>query len=106
MVHSGLKEQEHKFREQCKNELLNLQKMVQEIETGEPQEEQSRVAEYDQVKEAINRTRLLLAKKNRAIASLTRQLDDVPGRSELTQYQRRFMELYNQGTFLSIDHKN
>ncbi|XP_043278281.1 coiled-coil domain-containing protein 93 isoform X2 [Venturia canescens] len=102
VVHTGLKEQEHKFREQCKNELSNLQRMVQEIETGEPHEEQSRVAEYDEVKAAINRTRLLLAKKNRAIASLTRQLDDVPGRSELTQYQRRFMELYNQ---VSAKHK-
>jgi len=39
--------------------------------------------------------RLQLAKKNRIIASLTRQLDDVPGCSELTQYQR-FIELYNQ----------
>ena len=75
--------------------------MVEEVQSGEPHEEQSRVAEYHEVKEAINRTRLLLAKKNRAIASLTRQLDDVPGRSELTQYQRRFMELYNQGTLIS-----
>jgi len=102
VVHSGLKDQEHKFREHCKMELSRLQKMVQEIEPGEAQEEPSRVDEYDEVKEAINRTRLLLAKKNRAIASLTRQLDDVPGRSELTQYQRRFMELYNQ---VSAKHK-
>ncbi|XP_015121471.1 coiled-coil domain-containing protein 93 isoform X2 [Diachasma alloeum] len=102
-VHAGLKDQEHKFREQCKSDLLYLQKLVENCgETCEPQEEQSRVAEYDALKESICKTRLLLAKKNRAIASLMRQLDDVPGRSELTQYQRRFMELYNQ---VSTKHK-
>lgn len=96
-VHAGLKDQEQKFREHCKTELVNLQNLVENVETGEPQEKQNQIAEYDTLRESVNKTRLLLAKKNRAIASLTRQLDDVPGRSELTQYQRRFMELYNQG---------
>lgn len=41
--------------------------------------------------------RLQLAKKNRSIAALQRQLDEVPNRAELAQYQRRFLELYNQG---------
>ncbi|KAF7996361.1 hypothetical protein HCN44_001993 [Aphidius gifuensis] len=101
-VHSGLKNQEHKFREQCKIDLVNLQNLVENIETCDPQEKENQIAEYDSLKESINKTRLLLAKKNRAIASLTRKLDDVPGRSELTQYQRRFMELYNQ---VSAKHK-
>ena len=74
-----------------------LRGMLQEIENGAPMEEEDRVKEYEEQKEIITRVRLQLAKKNRIIASLTRQLDDVPGRSELTQYQRRFMELYNQG---------
>jgi hypothetical protein len=71
--------------------------MLQEIESDAPTEEENRVKEYEEQKETMTRMRLQLAKKNRTIASLTRQLDDVPGRSELTQYQRRFMELYNQG---------
>lgn len=96
-VHDGLKEQEHSFREQCKSDLNLLRDMLQEIEDGAPAEEEDRVKEYEDQKEAVTRVRLQLAKKNRTIASLTRQLDDVPGRSELTQYQRRFMELYNQG---------
>lgn len=95
-----MKNQEHKFREQCKVDLVNLQNLVENIETCDPQEKENQIAEYDSLKESINKTRLLLAKKNRAIASLTRQLDDVPGRSELTQYQRRFMELYNQGLLI------
>ncbi|KAL6259223.1 hypothetical protein P5V15_009142 [Pogonomyrmex californicus] len=101
-VHEGLKEQEHNFREQCKSDLNLLRDMLQEIENGAPVEEEDRVKEYEEQKEAIMRMRLQLAKKNRIIASLTRQLDDVPGRSELTQYQRRFMELYNQ---VSAKHK-
>lgn len=97
LVHDGLKEQEHNFREQCKSDLNLLKGKLQEIKNGTSEEEEDRVKEYEAQKEAVTKVRLQLAKKNRAIASLTRQLDDVPGRSELTQYQRRFMELYNQG---------
>lgn len=43
--------------------------------------------------------RLQVAKKNRNIAALQRQLDEVPSRAELAQYQRRFLELYNQGNW-------
>ncbi|XP_053987430.1 coiled-coil domain-containing protein 93 [Hylaeus volcanicus] len=102
LVHDGLKEQEHNFREQCKFDLNLLRGKLQEIESGTSEEEEDRLKEYEEQKEAVTKTRLQLAKKNRAIASLTRQLDDVPGRSELTQYQRRFMELYNQ---VSAKHK-
>ncbi|XP_012137566.1 coiled-coil domain-containing protein 93 isoform X2 [Megachile rotundata] len=102
LVHDGLKEQEHSFREQCKSHLNLLRGKLQEIESGTSEEEEDRLIEYEKQKEAVTKARLQLAKKNRAIASLTRQLDDVPGRSELTQYQRRFMELYNQ---VSAKHK-
>lgn len=101
-VHDGLKDQENKFRDQCRMDLNHLRNAVMEVEKGEPQEEEVRVIEYNEQRENVNRLRLQLAKKNRVIASLTRQLDDVPGRSELTQYQRRFMELYNQ---VSAKHK-
>ena len=37
------------------------------------------------------------AKKNREISALQRSIDEVPSRAELAQYQRRFIELYNQG---------
>lgn len=102
LVHDGLKEQEYNFREQCKSDLNILRGKLQDIESGTSEEEEDRLKEYEEQKEAVTKARLQLAKKNRAIASLTRQLDDVPGRSELTQYQRRFMELYNQ---VSAKHK-
>lgn len=39
----------------------------------------------------------LQAKRNREIAILQRKIDEVPNRAELTQYQKRFIELYSQG---------
>jgi len=37
------------------------------------------------------------AKRNREIAALQRKIDEMPTRAELSQYQKRFLELYNQG---------
>ena len=39
------------------------------------------------------------ARKNREISALQRKIDEVPSRAELSQYQRRFVELYNQSTY-------
>lgn len=52
---------------------------------------------HEKEKERLQSLRLQLAKKNRAIVSIERQLDNIPDRTELSQYQRRFIELYNQG---------
>lgn len=50
----------------------------------------------EEERETVQNLRLQIAKKNRSIAFLQRQLDEIPGRGELAQYQRRFLELYNQ----------
>lgn len=47
--------------------------------------------------EKVKVLRLQLARKNRLVAALQRQLDEMPNSPELAQYQRRFLELYNQG---------
>ena len=52
--------------------------------------------------ENLRLARLQLAKKNRAVILVQRQLDDIPDNIELAQYQRRFLELYNQ---VSVKHK-
>lgn len=63
-----------------------------------PEEELRETQEtLDREKERLQTIRLQLAKKNRAIVSIERQLDNIPDRTELSQYQRRFVELYNQG---------
>lgn len=50
-------------------------------------------------KDRLHLIRMQLAKKNRAIVSIERKLDNIPDRTELAQYQRRFIELYSQGRF-------
>ena len=37
------------------------------------------------------------ARKNREISMVQRKLDEVPSRIELSQYQKRLVELINQG---------
>lgn len=59
-------------------------------------EENNRVLE--ELIQNVAATRLALGRKNRTVANLQRQLDQVPSRAELGQYQRRFMELYSQGS--------
>lgn len=56
--------------------------------------------------ERLKALRLQLAKKNRAYVAINRQLDNIPDRTELAQYQRRFLELYNQGEFFFFAKKN
>lgn len=53
--------------------------------------------EVASAEERLQVLRLKLAKRTRAVVTLQRKLDQIPGRAELAQYQRRFLELYNQG---------
>lgn len=43
-----------------------------------------------------------LSKKARAVGLMKRKLDQIPDRAELAQYQRRFVELSNEGIFLQV----
>lgn len=93
-----LKHQEQMFREQCQTELATLQQLVKEAEECEgpdgDTEESSKILE--DLTERVANARLMLGRKTRTVAALQRQLDQIPTRAELAQYQRRFMELYNQ----------
>ena len=43
-----------------------------------------------------NRLRQMLAAANLEVATTSRIIDDIPTRTELIQYERRFVELYQQ----------
>lgn len=92
-----MKQLETEFKEQCKKELADLQEKILKAETSTPDED---IIEYQKQleveQERLKSLRLQLAKKNRAYVSINRQLDNIPDRTELAQYQRRFLELYNQ----------
>jgi hypothetical protein len=63
-------------------------------------EEAGRLAEIErrhgEMSTQVERMRLYLAAKTQETAKFHRQIDDVPTRSELIQYERRFVELFDQ----------
>lgn len=54
------------------------------------------------LKENIQKIKLQVANSNRAVVIIERQLDNIPDRTELAQYQRRFHELYNESKLHTI----
>ncbi|XP_033127925.1 coiled-coil domain-containing protein 93-like [Anneissia japonica] len=108
-MNESLKQQEQQFRAHCKEEMARLKKNIEDLKggvEGDESEEGERVRliekQFQADKEKLQKIRLLLARKNREIANLQRKIDEVPSRAELTQYQRRFIELYKQ---MSSTHK-
>ena len=51
---------------------------------------------YHQILSKYNKLRQLLAEANLEVAHAVRTIDEVPTRTELIQYERRFVELYQQ----------
>nr|XP_015214065.1 PREDICTED: coiled-coil domain-containing protein 93 isoform X1 [Lepisosteus oculatus] len=102
-MNENLKNQEQEFRTHCREEMARLQQNIEnlKIESGdENDEEKERIQlvekQYNTDREKLQKIRLLLARRNREIAILQRKIDEVPSRAELTQYQKRFIELYGQ----------
>ncbi|KAM6955649.1 coiled-coil domain-containing protein 93 isoform 2-T2 [Lycodopsis pacificus] len=105
----NLKQQEQEFRTHCREEMVRLQQNIEELKTvsGQDTEEEKERnqlidKQYNTDREKLQKIRLLMARRNREIAILQRKIDEVPSRAELTQYQKRFIELYSQ---VSATHK-
>ncbi|XP_037998575.1 coiled-coil domain-containing protein 93 isoform X2 [Motacilla alba alba] len=107
-MNENLKSQEQEFKAHCREEMERLQQNIETLkaeaaENGEEQEPNKIIEQqYKAEKEKLQKIRLLLARRNREIAILQRKIDEVPSRAELTQYQKRFIELYGQ---VSATHK-
>ncbi|XP_063017716.1 coiled-coil domain-containing protein 93 isoform X2 [Melospiza melodia melodia] len=107
-MNENLKSQEQEFKAHCREEMERLQQDIETLkaeaaEDGEEQEPNKIIEQqYKAEKEKLQKIRLLLARRNREIAILQRRIDEVPSRAELTQYQKRFIELYSQ---VSATHK-
>ena len=104
-----LKLQQADFKKQCKVQLQQLQQQrkAQLEEEGGAEggaeggdTELAKVRRVERLFEAesakADQMRRLLGHKGRQIASLQRQIDEIPTRAELMQYERRFRELYQQ----------
>ncbi|ALC42514.1 fidipidine [Drosophila busckii] len=93
--HDELKRSEAEFKESCRTDLAQLQQQIDELEAFNAQDAAAQAAAIASEEQRLQELRLLLAKRNRGIVAIERKLD-VPDRTELAQYQRRFHELYNE----------
>uniref|UniRef100_A0A665W051 Coiled-coil domain-containing protein 93 n=1 Tax=Echeneis naucrates TaxID=173247 RepID=A0A665W051_ECHNA len=101
----NLKHQEQEFRTHCREEMSRLQQNIEELkmvsgqDTGEEKvQTHSVLFSHVSCRKCKLKTLTLSpqARRNREIAVLQRKIDEVPSRVELTQYQKRFVELYSQ----------
>ena len=100
-LNETLKGKEKAFKAACvKQREAILQKKSEMEDSQSKSEDSKRLDEIDNmyggVKKKYDKIRQLLAKKNQHISMVARQIDDVPTRTELIQYERRFVELYQQ----------
>jgi len=97
-LNETLKRQESMFKENCLQQRAHLEQKLKALKSGADDEQTRRMLEierlYEQDLSKYNKLRALLAKKNLQIARVQRQIDSIPTRAELLQYQRRFVELY------------
>lgn len=96
-----LNAQEQKFRANCRRHMAELQEEIERrrksmygVSDLERIDLINETFEVDAQK--LEKVRALWAKKGRNLALVERKLDDVPSRAELAQYQRMFVELYEQ----------
>lgn len=98
-----LNKQKNEFKQFCRQEKSRLEKQIEELanqtDTEDENEVETEVQTYD---EKHSKLKLQLAELNKQLAKIQRKFDDIPSRAELSQYQKRFIELYNQGLSQSI----
>jgi len=100
-LNENLKNQESLFRNSCKRQLTAFTTMTQKLKDQKPDEAQQ--VRQNLIKETYHSDQLKLSKiqqqaskKTRDIVLIERKIDEIPSRAELQQYQRMFVELYEQ----------
>ena len=97
-MNEKLKKQESEYKNSCKKELEELQKRNEDamnvIKALAAETEGSQ--QNSEQKKELQEKRRALAERTKICLQLERKIDRIPSRSELAQYQRRFVELYGQ----------
>lgn len=98
LEHEELKKSETKFKEDCKEEMIILQDEIMELEESDKNttETDELEAHIKELETKLQSMKLELGKITRETFMKERYLDQIPTRAELAQYQKRFVELYNQ----------
>lgn len=99
-LNESLKQQEIQFRQSCKDQLEKLNQKIEELEKQKQSKEFSALNEISEQlvneEEKLKKVKLVLAKKNRDLLVIQRKIDEIPVRSEISQYESRFEELYSE----------
>jgi len=89
--------QRKEFKNQCKIRLQEMrcrnENLGKQCETMADKDLEEMQHKSNAMKEQLSNGQKMLSERNMACMKLLRQLDAVPGNSELNQYQRRFTEL-------------
>jgi len=102
MLNESYKAQETGFKASCKAQMADFKGRAEVLEStaNDVQEEDKKLSDietmYNQVTSKYEKLRQVLADANLEVASSARSIDDIPTRTELIQYERRFGELYQQ----------
>ncbi len=100
-LNESLKAQEAAFKASCKAQLQDLQEKIKNLDEGDDNSDDAKKFNdiedmHNKMLVKYNRLRQLLAETNLEISNSSRIIDDIPTRTELIQYERRFVELYSQ----------
>ncbi|XP_046918386.2 coiled-coil domain-containing protein 93 [Dermatophagoides farinae] len=97
-----LRKQKSELKQHCREEKQRLERQIESIESRQVTTDQlnDKLKEIDQelhvYDERHSNVKKDLSLINKKYSIIQRKFDDVPNRTELAQYQKRFLELYNQ----------
>ena len=100
--HEELRAEETAFKAQCKVDRQAFVDAIRDLDAAlrDDDPESSKLRDLEDLHEKISskhgKMRQVLADANLEAAHLLRAIDDCPTRTELIQYERRFVELYQQ----------
>ncbi|KAG7382883.1 Coiled-coil domain-containing protein 93 [Phytophthora pseudosyringae] len=106
MKNEALKREKNEFRTKCRLELEALKERVENLklqvaeDASNQDEETLRLNEikqmHTQMAQKHKDMKLAAAKQTRAVHLKMKQIDEIPTRIELVQYEKRFIELYDE----------
>jgi len=99
-LNEKIKTQEADFKKTCQSEMESLENKIEKLEGSgveimDDDRTRAIAEQYSADLAKMEKLKRLNARRTRQFSTLQRQIDEYPGRGELNQYQRRFVELYS-----------
>lgn len=96
-MREDLKNQVEYFKVNVKGQRATWENRIKEIKGSVPDDAYNETLQvWEKDMEKLEKAREHAAAKNRAVAAIKRKIDSIPSRRELQQYQKQFVEVYEQ----------